>query len=419
MKTLSYLLLGASLVANAILAFLYLHPSLDDADSRAAAANRAKMSAASAGSATGKSALPAGPEKIDLAAILDSKDNREIVAALRRAGFPERVILWVIGEKVDAEIFRPRNRERRGTDGPLPYWDPRGALSSQAMAERFAMQKERRELLKQLVGTEFWDEQNSMQSRALSFLPADKVGAVSQIVSDYQDMYSSVRQDMMMAQLPEDKEKLKLLYTERQADLARVLSPEELQLYELYASPTARNLKFALGSFQPTEAEFRAMFDARKASDDASGALYGYYDFGNYEARQEAQKAVEAQYKAALGDMRYAQYQRETDYGYQAATKIVQHYNLPAQNAADAYEVQRAALAQANDQRTSGQDAQATRAALTALAAQTSAKLQALLGPDGFAAYKRTGGNWLGMMERGFAPPTTGMSGGIIIMGGF
>jgi hypothetical protein len=420
MKPISIFILCVSLVANAALGFRYFHPNDAAPDYAATTQAEAKAKAGSAQppAATAAKATPAA--KIDLAAVLAGKDNAEIVASLRRAGFPERVILWILGEKVDAEIFRPRNRERRGTDGPLPFWDPKGAMNSQSIAAQLAMQKERRELLKQLVGSEFWDEQNSTQTRTLAFLPPEKVGAVSQIMTDYNDMYSAVRQDMMQAPLPEDKAKLKLLYEERQADLAKVLTPEEMQLYELNTSNTARNLRFSLGGFQPTEAEFRALFTAQKAADEASGSLYGYAGaLSDYQARQEAQKTLAEQFKTALGDDRYAEYQRATDYGYQAASKVVQHYNLPAQNATDAYEVQRATLAQAAQIRPGdAQDFQAMKASLTTLAAQASTKLQTLLGPDGFEAYKRSGGIWLRQMERGIPPPTaTSMGGGIISFG--
>src|SRR5439155_26100535 len=57
--------------------------------------------------------------------------------------------------------------------------------------------------------------------------------------------------------------------------------------------------------------------------------------------RMEAQKLYEEQVKAALGDQRYADYQRATDYNYRQTSQLVARLGLPAETAGQVYALQK------------------------------------------------------------------------------
>lgn len=202
--------------------------------------------------------------------------------------------------------------------------------------------------------------------------------------------------------LATDRETLALLEQERRKDVAAILTPQELEFYDLQTSPAALTLRARLATFDPSEKEFRALFLLLRDFEGRFGALNGAGGEDKSHERSAAEAELEARIKAALGDARYAEYRRQQDPAYRVAARISERFGLPPKRAGDVF-----ALLQATQARLSALrgDASLTpaaaREALAKLGRETDARLVALLGGDGAELYKQTScGAWLRALER-------------------
>jgi hypothetical protein len=214
-------------------------------------------------------------------------------------------------------------------------------------------------------------------------------------------MIGAIRASMQGIVLPEDREKLALLAREKRADLAAVLTPEELADFELRSSPTTNVLRSRLGAFEPTEAEFRALFQAQQA---LNGKFPGTFTSIDHEARMEAQKTFQDQLRTAFGGERYAAYVRETSGEYQQLNRIAQQANLSPETALQAFNVRDSVARESNrifDDPALSADAK--RASLQQLAQSARTQMLATLGPVAGPEYVRVAQSWLNNVERGSA----------------
>jgi hypothetical protein len=120
----------------------------------------------------------------------------------------------------------------------------------------------------------------------------------------------------------------------------------------------------------------------------------------DYEVRRRQQEELKRQreeaLRAALGEGRYADYQRAKDRGFQELHQVGERYGLPREALVQADDVRR--LAQESLQRV-GRDktltAEQRQAVNAAVQAETRATLKQLLGEQALRTYERNGGQWL------------------------
>jgi hypothetical protein len=257
------------------------------------------------------------------------------------------------------------------------------------------------------------DDVTAAQRRQFGNLPRQTIDQLQRIEDDYAEMGAAIRSATNGILLAEDREKLELLRRERRADLASVLSPEELGDYEMRSSPMTNTLTRQLASFNATEAEFRAIFQAQQAYSEKVSAT-AMTASGNYEDRRTAQQQLNERLKTSLGEARYADYIRETDRTYQQLARLVQRENLPPDTATRAFNV-RDSVAQESGR--IADDPVLTvdqkKVALQALAEHTRNQLLGILGPAAGPTYVKIVDNqWLNMVQRGNAVSFGGGMGG-------
>ncbi len=393
-----------SLVANAALGYLYWQRTFPAADSlpahRASEAGVATKTGQAAGAAStpdrAAGATTSIPPVLDapLAAALKSGDPKALVAALRHDGFPEKfirdMVIWELGDTTKEKRYALL---RAAID--RPFW------RTESRAENLAWEKALDDLdAKNLPETKDVFSgaipplpQLTLAHRRLGFLPEDKIERVADLDNDY----AAIARNAATSG-GNNPESLALLEREKRADLAKILTPEELELYDLNLSPSALALRRKMTAFQPTEAEFRAMYDVRSVADAKTGA--GAIGTPVSPAQRAAdQSALNEQYRAILGDARFAEFQRGQDIGYRAAVEIVNHFNLPADNAAATYALQQSTQQRAQAIMQAAADPTAARTATQALVNETNAALTKLLGAPGADAYRQTGGIWLRALQ--------------------
>ena len=393
------LLIAASVAANAALLALVL--------SRPTAAPSASASASATPALRSQPAAPSAPPAVnpriwtDLAA--DPADLSGFVARLRAAGFPPSVVRALVVAQI-REDYAARRRALHPGRGETPFWkndqptDPKTRL---ALRE---LNREADAKISELLGGPDPDRNiylSLLDRRTTGDLPPEKAAQLTTIKRDYDDMRSEIIDAFRGGtMLPEDRAKLALLEKEQRADLALVLTPKELEDYDLRASNTASQMRYNLTAFAPTEAEFRAIFQLQQAYERQFDPLTAGISLEQSRARQEGQKAVNDQIKAALGPERGAEYERSTDFAYRQATLVAERLNLPATTAKNLW----AAKADFEQRRTAlftdtSLSAEVRRTQTTALQQEALAKVNSLLTPRGAEIYQQNGGFWVQQLQ--------------------
>ncbi len=343
-------------------------------------------------------------QKFDWNAV-ESADYKKYIANLRGIGCPEETIRDIIKADVN-KLFEARRRELAGPKKKFEFWKP-GALMGAAVdpdraAKERALNQEKRALLIELLGSAPEDTPDLLAGAAtqmeamFDFLPTDKRNKVFELMQDMQ----AKMQKSMKGGTP-DAEDMRKMMKENEAALAGVLSPEELLDYNLRFSMTANMMRMQMAGFEPSEQEFLELFKKRKAYDDEFG-LGGFGGGLNLkgeekEKQKAAEKALDDQVKAQLGDDRYQDYKRSQDYAFQAMFRAADREGLGKDAAVKAFEMKKAAEEQAKQLRADKNlSADQRTAALRAIRDETERSVKGVFGEKGYATYERNNGTfWL------------------------
>ena len=370
-----------------------------------------------------KAALGAAPTK-ETWAKLNTGDLRALAARLRAAGFPPSVVRAVIYAQVN-ESFKSRREQLMPAGQEKPFWETdssgRGGFDAKYYAALRDINREQTEIVKSILGSDAtpgMGEVSDYQRRRFGELPQDRIDQLQRIEQDYNDLRNEVSLTARGVTLPEDREKLTMLEQEKRADLAKLLSPQEMEDYLTRTSTTTTRLRTALTTMDATEQEFRAIYQAQAAFDDKYNSPGIGMTFTGAEAmkeRQAAQAQVSEQIKAALGDARYADYTRSSDREYQQLSRLAQQAALPETTARQMYDFRENTLKESTR---IFEDASLTpeqkRASIQALAQTARTQISSTLGGDVGARYLQLANRWMGGLERG-AAVTLNENGGIQI----
>jgi hypothetical protein len=408
-----FIFIAVSLAANVALALAlsqrpavrsYFFPSAKSAAASSAASTRATPADLSAANAADRA------DSISWAR-LSAGDLPAVVAQLRAGGIPPRY-LRVILEALVAERFADRHKAIVNAMTAKPWWQglPYESITSDPKIAALGRQlsRDERALLYQLIGPEppATDYDRAWAQRKYGDLTPDKIEQVSRINRDYTDLMAEIRAQAGGIILPEDRQRLSYIEQQRQADLAQVLTPDQLFEYGLRSSATANRLRDQLVAFDPSADEFRAIFQVRQAVEAQFGD--GHIQNLTLDERRQRNDALNSlgdQIQAVLTPARFADYQLTTDPAYLQTNQFVASLDLPTTTTAQIVAVQKdmtgrmqAIVADRSltaDQRT---------AQLGTLAQEAATTLTAALGENGLAAYKQSVGNWLNNLERRAQP---------------
>jgi len=347
---------------------------------------------------------------------IEAQDYKDYIANLRSVDCPEETIRDIIVADVN-KLYSGRMREINGEDGEYKYW--KGNRSNWNSKEGYERQKKYRELEKEksallveLLGVDPNKERNremgfmDYRERNFSFLSDEK----KQQARTIQEKFEEQRQELYRRGIvdEEDQKALKKIYEEQLAEMGKVLSPLELEEYDLRASQTANQLRYDLDGFEPTENEFRQIYAMRKTRADDLAYRYDPDDKAAQERAKKAAEEVDQQIKGQLGDARFAEYKRSQDYSYKELARMTDRMELPKGTAVAVYDMKKEAEDEAkkvredktltNEQRT---------LALQAIRTETEKAITQSLGEKGLKNYRNRGGWWISNLAPS-AP--TGMS---------
>jgi hypothetical protein len=383
------ILLAASLVANAALIGLLV-----------AGARSGRSSADQAGAALRPDATRAQAEAP--AATWSDFQNENLAAQierLRAEEFSPAMIRAIVSAQV-RERFATRRAAIEAT-AETAFWLPPNSDPATRTA-LFALDREERKTIADLLGP---DPENGAAARLQRQFPdwsPAKIEQLAQINERYDEQRAELLATMGSGPLA-DRSKIDALAKTMHQEFAGVLSPQELEEFDLRASQTANQLRYTLQAFNATEQEFRALYTLQSAFDEQNPPLRTGMSQEQMRARTEAQRILSESISATLGAERYAEYQRATDFNYRRTTQLVARLELPPETANEIYAVQQDIQRRAAALRSVQAPDRLTQ--LTALAAEAETKIAAKLGPRGFEAYKQNGATWLQNLAPRPPPP--------------
>ncbi len=289
---------------------------------------------------------------------LESEDYRTYIARLRAVGCPEETICDLIIADVD-KLLAPRLHAVVPPRKELAYWqseekeleDP---LAAHEMArQQMEIDFEKRDLIKELVGVDLVAERLKLRGeldqygQRLSFLPEEQRMQLRKILERFNHAEIMLREKAWAegeTSTPESEAEIRQLQQKRESEITALLTPEELQKYELRLSPTAYKTRDALFGMNASEKEYLAIFQVQKGLEEKLAGLDPSKPFGQQEA-EAAHLAMQEQLRQQLGEKRYQEYERAQDADFRELCAAAARNQLPRSAAEQVYEIKRIAEA--------------------------------------------------------------------------
>jgi hypothetical protein len=328
MKPLLLVLLALSLAANLVLALRAqrLSPPVGTASGTTQTGADARLAPAP-GSSAATNAASSSADKMGAApgtaaaiiphawrAATSDQDLHRLVADLRAAGYPASVVRAVVNQLLN-ERFASRN-----PSAGQPFWK-QGAPTPEMLAAQNALTHERQALLETLLGVDARPSavlDGYTRQRRYGDLSDEKIDTIARIERDYGELNAETwarRRGNAATSMEATMQAQHLMEQEKLADLAAVLTPDELAQYEQRNSPSARTLINNLRNVEVSESEYAMIYAAQK-SFDAANPTRGSMDGATYAQRLSAQLALSEQVRSVLGDTRFYSYLEGADQNY-------------------------------------------------------------------------------------------------------
>ncbi|MFN7140729.1 MAG: hypothetical protein ACK4UN_15440 [Limisphaerales bacterium] len=342
---------------------------------------------------------------------LESADYREYIDKLRSVGCPEATIKDIILTDI-MRLYAARRGDFYNNGREFRFWetDEKRKLKASQLEERekqlAQIDKEIPLVLRELLGINYEREINKYfvdtneDERRLSFVSEDKRDRLFALREEIEGLREKIlaRADGNLSSA--DRNELRRIEEHRREMLSQILSPAELQEFELRTSETADRLRAELIGFEPSEEEFRLIYSMKKAHDEK----YAWADQENSliaRAMENEQREIEAAIRQQLGETRYAQYLQSRDPEFQNAALFVELYELPSKTAATLYEIQQLALEGRNSLLANPAISEANRAAaLRAIRQEAEKDLLQILGPRVLSSYTQSSGRWVNELTK-------------------
>ena len=370
----------------------------------------AAPAAPSAAKTDGKSVTVTVPSAALDWRIVESEDYKKYIANLRAIGCPEETIRDIITADVN-KLFEQRKRQVTGTTNRFEFWKTGTFFADMFNEEKLnkhrELAKEKRDLLKELLGVDIAEKPDLMggmnpYETLLDFLPAEKQNA---LMEHEQSFAAKMMKRLKDAQ--NNPEVMREIMKEKDAELAKVLTPQEKEEYDLRMSQTAMMMRMQMSEFQPNEQEFRDIFKLRKEFENEFGMLGMQSNKPEERAKRDsAQKDLDQNIKNVLGDDRYREYKYDQDFSRSSLKDVVKEFNVPKDQAFKVFDIKSAAQEQAaNIRKDQSLTPEQRQSALQAIQQETRNAVGQVLGSAAGEAYFNKG-SWL----KDLSKPNTGGS---------
>jgi uncharacterized protein YdcH (DUF465 family) len=257
---------------------------------------------------------------------IESTNYESYARSLRGFGCPESTVRDIIAADVNS-MFAARRKTLLTQTNDMKWWrsipDPEEV---RALAEKErALEAERRELLARLLGPK-WDEQGKSDLDALP-LSGPVLEAMSEALKG--EVQTIVRRSRLAAQdyLREceargeapNRATLIEMGRELREELARQMTPPQLEEFMLRYSDQADRLRSELRGLEASPDEFRKLFAATESIDRELARLQGSDDPTAAAELERLKRQRQAAVRSVLGAERFEGYRMQTDPDYRVA----------------------------------------------------------------------------------------------------
>lgn len=332
---------------------------------------------------------------------VESTDYRHYIANLRAIGCPSETIQDIIVADVN-KLYESRRKElRHASTNRFQFWktgNPLGNLLNQEkMAKNQELANEKRNLIKSLLGSDYVEKPDLSSTMTLyeemfDFVPANKQNQLLEVEQSFAGRLMESMKDAQKGNFTAMRD----IMREKEAELSKILSPQEKEEYDLRLSQTAALMRMQMGDFQPTEQEFRDIFKLQKQLDDEFG-IQGMRSRKPEDVQKigAAQKEVETQLRTVLGEDRFLEYRYNQDLSKSTMNKIAEEYQVPRRDALKVFDVQAVAQEQAKQIRADSHlSSEQRQRALDALRAETEREMGKFISKPALDAYVERG-SWV------------------------
>jgi hypothetical protein len=283
---------------------------------------------------------------------LEAEDYRTYIERLRSIGCPEQTIRDIVIADLE-KLMAPRVQEIEGKKESPKYWKPdRKVLISTAETLEKASRKqeldfEKREIIRELLGIDLAAERNRISGDRdfyedrLSFLSAEQRSRVRMIIERANREEIALREKSWLENdelTPEERQRLREIAAAKEQDVAAMLSPEQMEQYNLWFSDSAYKVRDSFFAMQPSEEDFLAIYAIQREFDSAWADVdvqeLGADDLAHWES---AKRDYEAKIREYLGDERYQEYQRSRDEDFQQLQAAAAQFGLSSGIASEVY----------------------------------------------------------------------------------
>lgn len=389
MKTPLVVLLLFSLAGNAVLAFLTLRPPASARPANLAPATTPAIrpvpatSGATPAAVTGSAGIAASA---NWQALKPDSNLHSLVANLRSAGFPPAVVRAVVSQLVN-------DRVGYGAANTLPFWKS-NPNHPEYLAAQQELSNRRREMLNDLLGAEARPSATLdpvTRERRFGQLSDDKVDRIEAITRDYGELRAKLYAERKPGDFQGALGAQAAVVEDLTKELATVLTPAELEQYEMRSSQSASRLMGNLKNLDVTEAEYAALFRAQKNYDEADPLRAGVTTQDAMIVRAAAQDELNTQARAILTDDRFYEYLKGSDPNYARLAQFAA--NHPSITPAMTYgltqieRIYQATMMSMSRSGAGGPPSSERMGQLTAARKAYQDKITALLGPEIATAY--------------------------------
>jgi len=293
---------------------------------------------------------------------IESPDYQTYITNLRSIGCPEQIIRDIIIADVNALYARKRATELVTPEQQWWRSEPDSNVVQVVIEKSRALDDERKALLSRLLGPN-WESGDLvnlprpthpgvvLDGPVLGGLSVDAKQAIQEVNARSETRLQAYLDAQRQQGKNADPVELAKLRQQTRDDLARVLSPGQLEEFLLRYSQYANNLRSDFGQlrfFNPTSDEFRAVFRTTDNIDQQLQLLADNADPNSVQARQALENQRDNAIKIALGAKRYEEYQMLHDPLYREAVASAEEAGTP-EAARTIYQIRLAAASAQQD----------------------------------------------------------------------
>jgi len=349
---------------------------------------------------------------------IEAEDYQTYIENLRSIGCPEETIRDLVKQDLDQHYDQLKANVLNKDPSRNDYWKT-GHPSSlsqpnkNARSELAQLDRDKSEVLKDLFGAEglaginrsspYARAQSKLKTGyAMDFIPDETLAELNSMEQDFGSKL--LRKMASGASDDQDRNDIKMLREARENQIASLLTPEQKFEYDLRKSPTAANLRLQLDGFNPSEEEFRNIFQIQKEFEDDHGVVQGAtISQAEVQERRSAEQNLKSDIKSLLGEDRFQDYLQQTDYDYKSIDKISQRQGLADNVSAQVYQMKSEAEELARGVRLNANiPIEERQQQLQQIYNETSRSIESIMGQQGAASIQTQGGgrNWLNNLGR-------------------